>query len=550
MRKNKALPEGGAGLFMPGALGRNLFTYPLGAIGRDFFYQFYNGFLLSFILFTKSLTPPQFAAASIIIIAIRAFDALSAPIMGGIVENTISKFGRFKPWILLGALLSGAVLIAIFTTPLKGWSFVAFFAGMFLLLNLTYTMNDIAYWSMLPSLSKNEFDRGRLTSFAQLCGGLGSGACCIAVPLFTVGKFTLGGSAVSAYNVIAVAAAFMMSATQLITFFGVKEPENYIRRGEKLTLKAMFKTIAKNDQLLWAAAVLLLFNVGAGVVGGGLSLTYIYFEFGYNGILNTAFGVCFAISMIIFTVLFPKLCKKFGRDNLVKFTCFCLILGYTLMLAFGLLLPSDMKTVKFIAITVCNGIVGLGHGFFMIMSIYLAGAIEYNEWRYGTRDEGLIFSFKPLTSKLGSALIQLIVMFVYLIVGVTSFTESISNLENLAAMGAIDGAEKLIRIENIIQSVPRGKITLLLILMCALPIAFSLSALIIYRKKCVIGDEEYRKILCDINLGVSPAALGIKEGDKIKKALRCETKELLRDSAEASPLILDEFEELAVEEKE
>ncbi|NLZ25588.1 MAG: hypothetical protein GX891_03910, partial [Clostridiales bacterium] len=94
MSKNKALPEGGAGLFMPGALGRNLFTYPLGAIGRDFFYQFYNGFLLSFILFTKSLTPPQFAAASIIIIAIRAFDALSAPIMGGIVENTISKFGR------------------------------------------------------------------------------------------------------------------------------------------------------------------------------------------------------------------------------------------------------------------------------------------------------------------------------------------------------------------------------------------------------------------------------------------------------------------------
>ena len=80
---------------------RNLFMFPLGTLGRDFLYHFFNSYLLTFILLTKSLTDAQFASITIIIICARIFDALNDPIMGGMVENTRTKWGKYKPWQLI-----------------------------------------------------------------------------------------------------------------------------------------------------------------------------------------------------------------------------------------------------------------------------------------------------------------------------------------------------------------------------------------------------------------------------------------------------------------
>lgn len=75
---------------------RNLFMYALGTLGRDFLYNLFNGYLLSFCVFTKNLNTAQFTAITFIIIAARIFDALNDPIMGGIVENTRTKWGKYS----------------------------------------------------------------------------------------------------------------------------------------------------------------------------------------------------------------------------------------------------------------------------------------------------------------------------------------------------------------------------------------------------------------------------------------------------------------------
>ena len=304
-----------------------------------------------------------------------------------------------------------------------------------------------------------------------------------------------------------------MIGFQLITVFGVKEeplPKSFVKTPKK-GVKEMFKIIFKNDQLLWSALVMLIFNIGTNVVGGGLSLSYIYFEFGYNGILTTIFGIAFAVVSVVFMLTYPILIKKFGRKKLLYATGFSIITGYLLMLLFGLVLPSDPWLLKFIVLILCNGIVGFGQGFYTIMLVYMADTVEYNEWKTGSRDEGLIFSVRPFTAKMGSALMQFLVMLVYLIVGVTVETNKIADLENHAAQGVISADDKLAGIADVINSVPDYKIMALLCCMCLIPVAFLIVAMLIYKRKCIIDNEFYRKMVDEIENHTSPYYLALNE---------------------------------------
>lgn len=492
---------------------RNLILFPLGCVGRDFLYNLFNGYLLTYILFTKTLTDAQFASVSIIIICARIFDAFNDPVMGGIVENTRTKWGKFKPWILIGAVTSAIVVAVVFSVNLSGWAFIGFLAFIYFMFSITFTMNDIPYWGMLPSLSKNENDRSKLTSFTQLCASAGSAIVSVVVPAFTAGQWTIGGSASTAYMVFGILAGVFMIGFQLITVLGVKEEplEKSFVKTPKKGVKEMFKIIFKNDQLLWSALVMLIFNIGTNVVGGGLSLSYIYFEFGYNGILTTIFGIAFAVVSVVFMLTYPILIKKFGRKKLMYATGFSIIGGYLLMLLFGLVLPSDPWLVKFIVLILCNGIVGFGQGFYTIMLVYMADTVEYNEWKTGSRDEGLIFSVRPFTAKMGSALMQFLVMLVYLIVGVTVETNKIADLENHAAQGVISADDKLAGIADVINSVPDYKIMALLCCMCLIPVAFLIVAMLIYKRKCIIDNEFYRKMVDEIENHTSPYYLALNE---------------------------------------
>lgn len=143
---------------------KNMLMFSLGTIGRDFLYFLFNSFLMTFILFTKTIDNKMLTVVGAIIVVARIFDALNDPIMGGIVENTRTKWGKYKPWQLLGAVLTGAVIISVFCVKLDGWSYIGFLAFAYLMFSITFTMNDISYWGMLPSLTSDEHERNKLTS--------------------------------------------------------------------------------------------------------------------------------------------------------------------------------------------------------------------------------------------------------------------------------------------------------------------------------------------------------------------------------------------------
>ena len=76
---------------------RNMIMYPLGTVGRDMIYCLVTNYLLTYILFTKSLTNAQLGAITAIMVAARVFDALNDPVMGNIIENTRSRWGNSSP---------------------------------------------------------------------------------------------------------------------------------------------------------------------------------------------------------------------------------------------------------------------------------------------------------------------------------------------------------------------------------------------------------------------------------------------------------------------
>jgi len=91
-----------------------------------------------------------------------------------IVDNTKTKYGKFKPWIAFGAFVSGIITILLFTDfGLTGTAFIVVFGILYLLWGITYTTNDIPYWSMLPALSMDQKEREKIGSFAKICANVG-----------------------------------------------------------------------------------------------------------------------------------------------------------------------------------------------------------------------------------------------------------------------------------------------------------------------------------------------------------------------------------------
>ncbi len=547
---------------------RNFFMFPLGTFGRDFLYNFFNGFLLTFVLLTKHLSDAQFAMITVIIVCARIFDAFNDPIMGSIVENTRTKWGKYKPWQLIGAILTGGVIIALFNVPLYGWSFIGFLAFAYFMFSITFTMNDISYWGMMPSLTSNPDDRNKLTSFTQLVCSAGGGLAGLLVPLLTVGDVAhaLHLDPTKGYGLISIVVVVLMVGFQLFTILGVKEkplPADF-QKTQGTKLKDLFKVLFHNDQLLWCTLVMLIWNLISGIAVGNILTFYIYFEFGYEGMLGTVFSIVYAILSVVFTLFYPWFSKKLGRNRTLYSCGITLIISYALLLIVGLVWPNNVGggfvipilnlpiTPKFLVMALLYGFTGWSTGFYMIMLINMANTVEYNEWKTGKRDEAVIFSLRPFTAKMGSALSQGLISLVLLITGSLLYTNQISDLENQGTEGLKTGEEVIAGIKEVIAGMDEKTKMGLLACMCVIPMVLMAIALIIYKAKCKLDEPTLAKMIEETE--ARKAAAQETSDEELYEEAAAEVDGVVTTEEEpAAPLLVGEeadekIEELAEEE--
>lgn len=475
---------------------KNLIMFPLGTIGRDMVYYLFTSCIMTFVLFTRNLTSAQFAAITAIVVAARIFDALNDPVMGNIIERTRTRWGKFKPWLVIGILSTSVVVYLAFNTKLQGWSFVWFFGVIYFMYSITYTMHDISYWGMVPALSSDANARNQFTSRATLFAGIGSTLASVLIPMLTVGENAVGGSTTTAYGVIALVVCILAPLFLCFTIFGVHEKREYTD-APPVSFKKIWKTITGNDQLLWISLIFLIQQIGNGFIIGGIGSTYIYFDFGYNGGLFSVFSII-GMSVTAFLMIFyPAISRKLRRKRLMGILLGIASAGYALVLLAGLFLPSAMP--KFWAVVIGYMLSNFGqYGFYLIMMISIINTVEYNEYISGERDEAIIASLRPFLTKLSSALIILITNISYIIFGVTKYTNSISDLENQCARNLITEADKISLIDGIIKGIAPGQTLALLLCMAIIPCVLMLTSYVLYKKHYKLDEDEYTRICAEL----------------------------------------------------
>ena len=472
--------------------------YPLGTVGRDMVYCLVTNYLLTYILFTKGLTTAQLGAVTAIMVAARVFDALNDPVMGNIIENTRSKWGKFKPWLVVGILLTSVVVYMVFSTDLKGWSFIVLFGVFYFGFSIAYTMHDISYWGMVPALGSDAGARDQFTSRATLFAGVGGTLASILIPMYTTGENAIGGSASTAYSVIALVICILAPLFLCFTLFGVREHrEDTPKKPFSLGLKKVIATIRGNDQLMWISLIFLIQQVGNNLVVGGIGSTYIYFTYGYAGGLYSTFNTIGMLATAVLMVFYPAISRKIHRKQLMSIMVVLSAVGYVLMSVSGLAMAGS--DLGFWVLVLGYMLSNFGqYGFYLVMMISIINTVEYNEYKHGTREEAIIASIRPFFTKMGSALVVVITSVSYMIFGITGYTNQISDLESSAASGLISEAEKLASIEGVLAGVQGSQSLGMLFCMVVIPFILLLASYLLYRKYYILDEEAYDRICREI----------------------------------------------------
>ena len=475
---------------------RNLILFPLGTVGRDMIYNLFTNFIFTFILFTRGLNAAQLGAISAIMIGARVFDGINDPIMGNIIEMTRTRWGKYKPWLVVGILSTSVVVYAVFNTRLTGWLFVGFFAVIYFLYSITYTMHDISYWGMIPALGTDAHVRDQLTSRTNLFAGIGGTLAGFFIPMLTTGSSTLGGNTSYAYGRVALVICILAPLFLCFTIFGVREHrEERNVKPEPFSFRKIINVFKGNDQLLWVVVIFLFQQIGNDIAIGGMASTFIYFDLGYEGGFYSNFSTFGLAATAVLMIIYPMLASKTTRKAFMKKMLLVSGCGYLAMLLVGLLVPSADATLKCWLLTFCYMAANFGnYAFYLILMISIINTVEYNEYLHEEREEALIASVRPFVTKLGSAVVIAINYITYLICGVTGYTQQISEYEQQTSLGLITETEKLANIDSVIQNVGSGQKTGLLLMLTVLPFLCMLVTYLLYVKHYKLDEKEYKRI--------------------------------------------------------
>lgn len=368
------------------------YSYGVGALGKDLAYAVVAYYAMFFFTDLAGVSP---AFVATLFLFARLWDAFNDPVMGWVVDNTRSRFGKFRPWILIGTMLNAIFTIAVFTIP-NGIPIELWIAVSYVLWGMTYTLMDIPFWSMVPALSKTPQERERVAvvprmfaSFAWLLIGVAG------LPLVNA----LGGDdEAQGYFRMAVLIAVVFTISSIITFVNVREIYPADPNAEKVTVKSAVKLIAQNDQLRVLAVILVGFNLML-QIAGGTALYYFKYVVGNESVFSVYAGAM-GVAQILGLLLLPRVADRIGREKTFGLATLLPLIGFGGLMIVGQVAPGNL-----VLTALTSAIANIGVGFWLGLSIVmLADVVDYGQYKFGTRNESLYFSIQPLAVKFAMAL--------------------------------------------------------------------------------------------------------------------------------------------------
>jgi len=443
---------------------RNRFTFGLGTIGRDMLYSLVSMYLIFYLTDILRLPKSTMWWITAILVFARVFDAVNDPVMGTIVDNTNTRYGKFKPWIFIGAFTSGLLTILLFTDfSLTGAAYISLFAILYLLWGMAFTTNDISYWSMMPSLTTDQKEREQLGAIARICANIGLFGVVAGIVPATKALENFLGSDKKAYFTFSLIVVSFLWIGQSITLLGVKEPRSAFKEEPHTKLKELVGIIFKNDQLLYTAVSMSLFMIGY-VTTTSFGLYFFKYAYKDEG-MYSVFALVLGVSQIIALVVFPFFSKIFNRKQLYTGATVLVVAGYIVFF---------FSPMNMLYIGTAGILLFVGQAFIqLLMLMFLTDTIEYGQWKLGKRNNSITLSLQPFINKMGGAIGT----------GIVGATVIISGINEAADDPSLVTDEGLF---------------IMKIAMMVLPLILILIGFLVYLFKYKIDKEMYEKILIDL----------------------------------------------------
>ena len=461
----------------------NKYCFGLGTVGRDALYTLISMYMMNHLTGVVGLDDAALAVITTIFLICRIFDSVNDPFMGIIVDNTKTRWGKFKPWILIGMLSSGVLTILLFNNfNMDDVTFIIVFGITYFLWSIAFTVNDLSYWSLMPAISKDPHEREGIGAIARICANVGMFAVVLLYPM--VPDIFSGFGIVDPRDAnfyFAIIITLIMWGFQLFTLLGVKEDRSNLEKQEHTSLKQMFGVLLKNDQLMYAAISMALFMIGY-CTTTGFGLYYFKYAFKDEG-MYMVFAAVLAVAQLTALSVFQLFRKKFTRKQLYTGSMVAVAIAYLLFF---------FSFENIIVVIIAGLVLFFAQAFIQLLTLlFLADAVEYGEWKLGKRNDSVSFAVQPFVNQIGGAIGSGVLGYTLIFSGINKIEESITNLDPTAP----NYAELT---NQLINSTPDSAIWIMKVAMMILPLIFILTGFIIYQKKFKIDEKFYAQICKDL----------------------------------------------------
>ena len=445
-------------------------SYGLGAVGKDMVYMLSASYILYYY---QDVLGVSAIAMGVILLAARIFDAFNDPIMGIVVAKTRTRWGKFRPWLMIGTITNAIILFAMFAAPpaLDGKGLVAYAAVTYILWGVTYTMMDIPYWSMIPAFTSTGKEREGLSTLARSCAGAGS-AIITVITMMAVYKLGRDDEK-TGFMWFSLIIAILFIVFISITCFNVKEKSTVDM--EAASVSQMFSALVKNDQAMTAVIAIVLINCSVYITS---NLVIYFFKYDFGGTKwfesYTYFNIFGGGIQILSMMLFYPLLRKITSNVRIFYICIIsAITGYACL--FGITFTT-MKSVFILFVPAffifaANGVLQV------LTTVFLANSVDYGELKNNRRDESVIFSMQTFVVKLASGVAAFI----------ASVCLSINHLKNEEVTEAAKSIDFSLQVEESSRVGLRMTMTIL-------PVIGLFAAVFYFKKKFILDEKKMEEI--------------------------------------------------------
>ena len=394
---------------------KNLLKYTgfgIGALGMDLSYGLFFTFLNYYLTDTLYLHPMFLMVLTFIA---RIWDGVNDPIMGAIVDGTRSRLGKYRFWLMIGSTANAIVLALLFTNPgftvtknagVIDLGLCVYIAVMYVMWDMTNTVMDIPFWSMVPSLTTDPKQRNLAATVPRAFSGLGQLVVAVASPIIIPMLGRSEGYNAPGFRRWAVICGAVLIGLMAISFTSTGKIPAVTQAGpsgEKITLRAVWSTVKNNDQLLVFMLLAFLMNTGWYMLTG---LATHYFERVVgDGKQQSLFALLMGAGQAAGLLLLPVLTRWLKRNTVIKIAMVMAGVGYLGMYAFRASFP-------LFAVFCAVGMMGVGASF-VSQTVMLSDIVDYGGHKMGYRSESVIFSMKGIIQK-GAYSVQAVAMFLML----------------------------------------------------------------------------------------------------------------------------------------